>query len=82
MGGLDVEAARRADARFEAMLDESFSVLLPNADDFGLAKRYLGQFETASRTRNKAPAASEAVMIGVSTQKKPELTGGSIQISA
>lgn len=46
IGGLDVHAAARADARFEAMVDESFSVLLPNADDFDLAKRYLGQFET------------------------------------
>jgi predicted nucleic acid-binding protein len=49
MGGLDVQAASRADARFEAMVDESFSVLLPNADDFGLAKRYLGRFETGLR---------------------------------
>ena len=49
IGGLDVQAAARADARFEAMVDESFSVLLPNADDFGLAKRYLGQFETGLR---------------------------------
>jgi len=49
IGGLDAQAAARADARFEAMVDESFSVLLPNADDFGLAKRYLGQFETRLR---------------------------------
>jgi predicted nucleic acid-binding protein len=32
------------------MLDESFSVLLPNADDCDLAKRYLGRFETGLRT--------------------------------
>ena len=31
MGGLDVQAAARADARFEAMVDESFAVLLPDA---------------------------------------------------
>jgi uncharacterized protein len=31
------------------MVDESFSVLLPSADDFGLAKRYLGKFETGLR---------------------------------
>jgi predicted nucleic acid-binding protein len=49
MGGLDVQAASRADARFEAMVDESFSVLLPNAHDFALAKRYLGRFETGLR---------------------------------
>ena len=30
-------------------MDESFSVLLANADDFGLAKRYLGQFQTGLR---------------------------------
>ena len=49
IGGLDGQAARRADARFEAMVDESFVVLLPSADDFGLAKRYLGEFETGLR---------------------------------
>jgi predicted nucleic acid-binding protein len=49
MGGLDAHTASRADARFEAVLDESFTVLLPNADDFRLAKRYLGRFETGLR---------------------------------
>lgn len=49
MGGLDVQAATRADAQFEAMVYESFSVLLPNADDFALAKRYLGRLETRLR---------------------------------
>jgi predicted nucleic acid-binding protein len=49
MGGLDLQAATRADARFEAMVEESFSVLLPNADDFALAKRYLTRFETRLR---------------------------------
>jgi predicted nucleic acid-binding protein len=49
MGGLDVRAAARADARFEGMLDESFFILLPNADDFALAKQYLGRFETGLR---------------------------------
>jgi predicted nucleic acid-binding protein len=49
MGGLDIQAATRADARFEAMMDESFSVLLPDAGDFDLAKRYLCQFKTGLR---------------------------------
>ena len=49
MGSLNAHAAARADARFEAMVDESFSILLPNADDFSLAKRYLGQFKTGLR---------------------------------
>ena len=46
---MDARAALRADARFEVMVNESFAVLLPNADDFGLAKRYLGRFETGLR---------------------------------
>ena len=49
MGGLNSRAAERADARFEAMVDASFSVLLPSADDFALAKRYLGRFESGLR---------------------------------
>jgi uncharacterized protein len=49
MGGLEFRAAARADARFEAMVDESFSVILPNAEDFGLAKRYISRFETKLR---------------------------------
>jgi len=49
MGGLDVQAGKQADARFEAMIDESFSVLLPNTADFDLAKAYLGRFETGLR---------------------------------
>ena len=49
MGGLKPPAAIQADARFEAMLNESFSILLPDADGFSLAKRYLGRFETGLR---------------------------------
>jgi uncharacterized protein len=41
MGGLVGQAARTADAQFETMVTESFAVLLPNADDFDLAKTYL-----------------------------------------
>jgi uncharacterized protein len=49
MGELDAEGAARADARFEAAVDESFAVLLPNLNDFVLAKRYLGKFESGLR---------------------------------
>ena len=49
MGELDAEAAARADARFEAMAAESLAVLLPSVEDFALAKRYLGRFETGLR---------------------------------
>jgi uncharacterized protein len=49
MGELDAEAAARADARFETMAAESLAVLLPSIEDFALAKRYLGRFETGLR---------------------------------
>ena len=49
MGGLDAGVASQADARFEAMVDEFFAVILPNADDFDLAREYLGNYETGLR---------------------------------
>ena len=49
MGGLDAQAAAQIDARFEAMVDESFAVLLPNADDYDLAKKFLGTYDTGLR---------------------------------
>jgi predicted nucleic acid-binding protein len=49
MGGLDAKAARDADAQFEAIVRESFIVLLPGADDFDLAKTYLGNYRTGLR---------------------------------
>jgi predicted nucleic acid-binding protein len=49
MGGLDGKAARDADARFETVMTESFAIWLPNADDFTLAKEYLGIHETGLR---------------------------------
>ncbi len=49
MGGLDGRAASQAGVRFETMVNASFSVILPAADDFSLARRYLGRFETGLR---------------------------------
>ena len=49
MGGLDRQAALDADAQFEAIVMESFVVLLPNADDLGLCKQYLQRYETGLR---------------------------------
>ena len=46
MGGLDAMAALEAGSRFEAMVGDSFTVLLPNRDDFDRAKDYLTHFET------------------------------------
>ncbi len=49
MGRLDSQTARDADEQFETVVAESFVVLLPNADDFNLAKSYLGNHETGLR---------------------------------
>jgi predicted nucleic acid-binding protein len=46
---LTAEAAEQADTRFEIMAGDAFAVFLPDANDFGLAKRYLGKFETGLR---------------------------------
>lgn len=49
MGALEPRAAAAADARFEAMLKNSFEIILPRPADFALAKDYLLRFETALR---------------------------------
>ena len=49
IGGVDAEAGARADARFDSLMDKSFTVLVPNADDFGLARQYLRTYETGLR---------------------------------
>ena len=49
MGGLDRQTAREVDAEFEAIVAESFAVLLPGAHDFNLARQYLGQHDTGLR---------------------------------
>jgi predicted nucleic acid-binding protein len=49
IGGLKIQAARKADVQFEAIVKESFAVFLPNAADFDLAKKYLGTPEIGLR---------------------------------
>ena len=66
MGGLDAEAAAQADARFETMVDESFAVILPNADDFNLAKEYLGHYETGLR-------AGDALHLAIAGNRRAEV---------
>ena len=65
MGGLSAEAAREADARFETMVSESFTVLLPNGDDYNLAKVYLGRFETRLR-------AGDSLHLAIASNRKAE----------
>lgn len=66
MGGLDAEAAAQADARFETMVDEFFAVILPNADDFNLAKEYLGHYETGLR-------AGDALHLAIAGNRRAEV---------
>ena len=49
MGNLDAAAAREAGSRFEAMIEESFIVLLPDRDDFDRAREWLSRFDTGLR---------------------------------
>jgi predicted nucleic acid-binding protein len=49
MGALKAQAATQADDRFEEMIDESFVVLLPNAEDFNLAREFLKSHDTGLR---------------------------------
>ena len=49
MGGLDSASAQEADSRFEAMIRESFIVILPNPDDFDRARDCLNRFDTGLR---------------------------------
>lgn len=49
MGGLTVEAAKAVGAGFDAMVDETFVVLLPDIDDFDLAREYLSHHMTGLR---------------------------------
>ena len=49
MGGLDPVAAREADSQFEAIVRESFILLLPNPDDFDRARDCLNRYATGLR---------------------------------
>jgi uncharacterized protein len=65
MGGLDRQKATEADAQFEAMLRESFTIHLPDANDFALAKEYLTHSETGLR-------AGDALHLAVAGNRRAE----------
>ena len=65
MGGLSAEAAARADAKFETVITESFAVLLPNQEDFDLAKAFLGVHETGLR-------AGDALHLAIAKNRRAE----------
>ncbi|HWJ72108.1 MAG TPA: type II toxin-antitoxin system VapC family toxin [Kaistia sp.] len=49
MQRIDANAAARATAGFESLIEGRFTVILPGQDDFDLARRYLAQAETGLR---------------------------------
>jgi predicted nucleic acid-binding protein len=49
MGGLKPQAADEAGAQFEAVVQESFIILPPDAHDFDLARSFLGNYATGLR---------------------------------
>jgi hypothetical protein len=49
MGGLEAPTARSIDARFEALIEESFTVLAPAIEDFDVARRFLATYASALR---------------------------------
>ena len=48
-GHLEPEAAIQLDSQFDTNVMRSFSVILPNRDDFDLCRRYLRRFENSLR---------------------------------
>ncbi|MFP5468932.1 MAG: type II toxin-antitoxin system VapC family toxin [Alphaproteobacteria bacterium] len=49
MGKMDAGAADSATARFDAIIAESFNVLLPGAEAFDLARKYIARHEAGLR---------------------------------
>jgi uncharacterized protein len=49
MGSLKAHAAGEADAQFESIVKETFTLFLPDAGDFDLARKYLAVHETGLR---------------------------------
>jgi uncharacterized protein len=65
MGGLEARSAIAADAQFEDILQESFLVLLPNANDFTLAKEFLGHHKLGLR-------AGDALHLAIASNHRAE----------
>ena len=49
MGGMDIVGAGYATTQFDAIIAESFTVLLPGPEAFDLARQYLAHYESGLR---------------------------------
>jgi uncharacterized protein len=65
MGRLADETAVAADAQFERMVEGSFLVLLPDADDFTLAKEFVGNDKSGLR-------AGDALHLAIARNRRAE----------
>ena len=65
MGGLRAAEATETAAEFEAIMAESFVILLPGAEDFDLARRFLGNYATGLR-------AGDALHLAIAANRKSE----------
>jgi predicted nucleic acid-binding protein len=65
MKAVTAVAGARADVRFDAMIQESFDVILPNADDFDRTRLYLGKFDTGLR-------AGDALHLAIAANRRAE----------
>jgi len=63
MNRLGAQGGSHANSEFASLLDRSFTVLLPNADDFDLARLYLMRFETGLR-------AGDALHLAIASNQK------------
>ncbi len=65
MGKMGANGGSRVKSEFESVLELSFVVLLPNAEDFSLATRFLMRFETGLR-------AGDALHLAIASNQKAE----------
>lgn len=65
MGGLTADVARSINAAFDTLIDGSFVVLLPDADDFKRAREYLGHHNTGLR-------AGDALHLAIAGNRRAE----------
>lgn len=67
MGGLDAPSAHRANEQFDALVRESFTLLLPTSADYELARNYLGNYAKGLR-------AGDALHLAIATNNSAEVT--------
>jgi predicted nucleic acid-binding protein len=66
MGGMEPQAAKAADTEFETIIRESFVTLLPSANDFNLAKQFIGNYGTGLR-------AGDALHLAIAKSNQAEM---------